>query len=139
MLFRTKILKSCEYDIKRVISHWVDAKQEEKTSHLYQENLNTLLDLRHPSCSTLPTLKKELQKLLGENWEEDYLFFKGQLKFPQDGLMSPTTDRISEAKNKRRAERELKAQAFKENNSSFLGDESNSKRNENKNSTRANI
>lgn len=124
-----KDTEACIYSIQKVISYWVDSKQEEKVSHLFQENLNTLLDLRPSFCSTLPALKKELQTLVGENWEEDYIFFKGQLKYPQDGLMSPTTDHITEAKKKRRADRELKANVFKEKNSTRTDDKLNPTRN----------
>ena len=108
-----KDIESCTYMVQNVISKWVDSKQEERTSHLFQENLNTLLDLRPSSCSTLPALKKELQTLVGENWMEDYEFFKGQLKYPQDGFISPTSDLITEGKRKRKAERESKADAYK--------------------------
>ena len=74
----------------------------------------------------MPLLKKELQRLQGDKWEEDYHFFRGQLKYPQEGGMSPSTDRILEAKNKKRAEREAKAQSFKEKHTSAHCDEVNS-------------
>ena len=56
--------------------------KKDKIGQMYQDDLKKLLDLRPVSCSTLPTLKTELQKLQGNDWEEDYDIFKGQLKYP---------------------------------------------------------
>ena len=121
--------EACLHLIQSVISHWVNSKQDEKTSKLYQDNLNTLLDLRPSSCSSLPALKKELQRLVGDNWEEDYQFFKGQLKYPQDGFISPTSDQITEAKRKKREERESKTNVYKEKNSIRIDTELDTTRN----------
>ena len=69
-------------------------KKKEKIGQIYQDGLNKLLDLRHVSYSTLQTLKTELQKWRGNDWEADYDFVKGQLKYPQEGFMSPSKDRL---------------------------------------------
>ena len=58
-------------------------KKKDKIDQICQDDLNKLLDLRPVSCSTLRTLKTGLQKLRGNDWENDYDFFKGQLKCPQ--------------------------------------------------------
>ena len=115
-------LKGCTYQVKRLISQWVSARKDEKTSTLYQDNLNKLLDLRPPSLSTLPALRKELNKLRGdeEKGKEEYEFFKGQLKYPQKDLMSPSREGAEQAKSKRKAERDAKAMAYKERNT-FTG------------------
>ena len=57
-------------------------KKKDKIGQICQDGLNKVLDLRPVSCSTLPKLKTELQKLQGNDWEEDYDFFKGQRKYP---------------------------------------------------------
>ena len=49
-----------------------------------------------------------------ETWLEDYNFFKGQMKHPQEGQMAPNEDRVFKKKSTRRAVREEKAQAYLE-------------------------
>ena len=70
--------------------------KKDKNGQIYQDDLKKLLDLRPVSCSTLTTLKTELKILRGNDWEEDYYFFKGQLK----GFMSLSKDRVLQAKSK---------------------------------------
>ena len=109
--------EACTHDVKKVVMGWVNSKKEEKVSQRYQRSLDSLLDLRPVTCSTLPALKKELKRLRGtddETWLEDYNFFKGQMKHPQEGQMAPNKDRIFEEKSIRRAVREEKTQAYLE-------------------------
>ena len=75
-------LESCSHRVIQVVSQWVSMAKKDKIGQMYQDNLKKLLDLRPVSCSTLPTLTTELQKLQGNDWEEDYDFFKGQRKYP---------------------------------------------------------
>ena len=75
-------LESCSHRVKQVVSQWVSMTKKDKIGQIYQDDLKKLLDLRPVSCSTLPTLKTELKILRGNDWEEDYDFFKGQLKYP---------------------------------------------------------
>ena len=102
--------------VQRLVSRWTDAKQEEKSSDLFQKELNTLLDLRPDCFSTLSSLKCEIQKLRGADWEWDYNFFKGQLVYPQSSFMSPNKDAVLASKSRKRAERKLQAQAYAERN-----------------------
>ena len=53
-------LESCSHRVKQVVSEWVSTTKKDKIGH---DDLKKLLDLRSVSCSTLPTLKTELQKL----------------------------------------------------------------------------
>ena len=75
-------LENCLYKVKQVVYRWVSMKKKDKIGQIYQGGINTLLNFRPVSCSTLPTLNAELQKLRGNDWEEDYDFFKGQLEYP---------------------------------------------------------
>ena len=75
-------LESCSHRVLQVVSQWVSMAKKDKIGQIDQDDLKKLLDLRPVSCSTLPTLKTELQKLQGNDWEEDYDFFKEQLKYP---------------------------------------------------------
>ena len=75
-------LENCSHRIKQVVSQWVSMTKKDKIGQIYQDDLKKILDLRPVSCSTLPTLTTELQKLQGNDWEEDYDFFKGHHKYP---------------------------------------------------------
>ena len=81
VLFLMLILRVA-HRFKQVVSQWVSMTKKDKIGQIYQDDLKKLLDLRPVSCSTLPTLTTELQKLRGNDWEEDYDFFKGQLEYP---------------------------------------------------------
>ena len=50
-----------------------------RSDQKYQQSLEKLVDLRPQDCLKLLDLKKYLQKNNGENWMDDYDFFKGQL------------------------------------------------------------
>ena len=57
-------------------------EKERQIGQICQDGLNKVLDLRPVSCSTLRILKTEFKKLRGNDWEEDYDFFQGQLEYP---------------------------------------------------------
>ena len=99
--------EACVYKIKKITTRWTNAKRDERTSSLYQKELDNLLDLRPPSLSKLPALKAELQKR-GESWELDYEFFKGQIVYPPTSFMSPRTDHLLAASTRRKEERNMK-------------------------------
>ena len=40
-----KEYEACAHDVKKVIERWVDAKEEDKTNHLYQKDLKSYLVL----------------------------------------------------------------------------------------------
>ena len=101
-----------------IISRWVNARQEEKKSAYFQKELNSLLDLRPASCATLPTLKHQLKSSGNVNWEEDYSFFKGLIRFPQTTSMSSSRDQLLLNKMKMREIKTVKAQSFAEKNRS---------------------
>ena len=99
--------EACVYKIKKITTRWTNAKRDERTSSLYQKELDNLLDLRPPSLSKLPALKAELQKR-GESWERDYEFFKGQIVYPQTSFLSPRTDHVLAASTRRKEERDMR-------------------------------
>ena len=75
-------LESCSHRVKQVVSQWVSMKKKDKIGQICQDGLKNVLDLRPVSCSTLRILKTEFKKLRGNDWEEDYDLFQGQLEYP---------------------------------------------------------
>ena len=96
-------------NIRNLIDAWVGAKQEERKSVFFQENLDTLLDLRPADCMNIEVLTAKLKKSSGVDWEKDLEFIQGQLNKPQSSFMSPTRDTVLDKKNKLKSSKAAKA------------------------------
>ena len=103
------------------MNRWVDAKEEVKKSTTFQNQLDSLLDLRPVSCSSLSSYKEHLKKSVNADWENDYLFFKDQLAHQQTTSMSSTTDAVLQRQNKAKASKEAKALLFMDKNKGDFG------------------
>ena len=51
----------CQEVVKECVSRWTSAKKATKTDPAFQNELNTLLDLRLASCQTLFSLKATMK------------------------------------------------------------------------------
>ena len=110
--------KDCQYMVENVVNRWSDARQDEKTSTVFQEYLNLLLDLRTNECMDLDKLEGELKASGNTEWKKDLDFFKGQMMVPQTGFMSPIKDKVLDKKVKSRTSKAFKAQLYAEKNKS---------------------
>ena len=106
--------------VSNLIDAWVGAKQEERKSVFFQDDLDTLLDLRPEDCKNIEVLTAKLKKSSGPNWERDLAFIQGQMNKPQSSFMSPTRDTVLDKKVKLKSSKAAKALLYKEKHSSDL-------------------
>lgn len=111
-----KNYRGCWDIVQECINSWTSSKQETKINPRFQKNLNTHLDFRPADCQTLASLKQVLEKTNKLNWREDYAFFKGQMKYPQEGTMTAHVDTILKRKIERKSIKDAKAAAYVERN-----------------------
>ena len=108
--------RGCSKAVKTLISKWVDAKQEERMSQFFQDNLDSLFDIRPAIYMDDEKLEAYLKKSNGVYWMDDLEFFKGQLKKPQDGFISPTRDKVLDKKIRTKELKASKAELFRKKN-----------------------
>ena len=113
--FKSKI--DCDHVVRTLITKWKNARSDEKTSTDFQRDLDKLLDLRTTECMNLNSLMASLKtrKTGKESWESDYLFFKGQLTFPQTSSMAGK-DKVLEKKLEEKSAKIAKRELFNDTN-----------------------
>ena len=62
--------------VKKLITTWINAKQEVRKSILFQEELNTILDLRPADDMSFQSLENHLRRSGNPEWKEDYDFLR---------------------------------------------------------------
>ena len=115
-----KDYRGCTNIVSNLIDAWVGAKQEERKSVFFQDDLDTLLDLRPEDCKNIEVLTAKLKKSSGSDWERDLAFIQGQMNKPQSSFMSPTRDTVLDKKVKLKSSKAAKALLYKEKHSSDL-------------------
>ena len=115
-----KDYRGCTKIVRNLIDMWVDAKQEERKSVFFQDDLDTLLDLRPEDCKNIEVLTAKLKKSSGSDWERDLAFIQGQMNKPQSSFMSPTRDTVLDKKVKLKSSKAAKALLYKEKHQSDL-------------------
>ena len=108
--------RACWDIVKDCINTWTNAKKRQKMDSKYQAELNSILDFRPPHLKTLSSLKAYMKSKDKKNWSDDYEFFKGQLKHPQEKTMSNQTDNVLAQCIQKRDERAAKTASFLEKN-----------------------
>ena len=111
--FKSKI--DCDHVVRTLITKWRNARKDEKMTKEFQRDLDKLLDLRTAECMNLNSLKVSLKARGNGNWKTDYLFFKGQLTFPQTSSMSGK-DKVLDKKLKEKSAKIAKRELFNEMN-----------------------